>query len=82
MTLDCPLAFHLKASARGRNEPFKALMIERHLQMAQDVTSLLRTIESESKGQLTAYASLVLSLEKRFILFFGFIRTENADSLF
>src|SRR6516225_931524 len=57
-------------------------MIERHLQMAQDVTSLLRTIESESKGQLTAYASLVLSLEKRFILFFGFIRTENADSLF
>jgi hypothetical protein len=50
--------------------------------MAQDVTSLLRIIESESEGQLKTYASLVLSLEKRFIFFFGFIRTENGDSLF
>jgi hypothetical protein len=50
--------------------------------MAQDVTSLLKIIESESEGQLKTYASLVLSLEKRFIFFFGFIRPENADSLF
>jgi hypothetical protein len=50
--------------------------------MAQDVTSLLRIIESESEGQLKTYASLVLSFEKRFIFFFGFIRTENGDSLF
>ena len=50
--------------------------------MAQDVTKLLRIIESESKGNLKAYASLVLSLEKQFIFLFGFVRTENANALF
>ena len=47
--------------------------------MAQDVASLLRIIESDSKSQFRAYASLVISLEKQFIFFFGFMRTENAN---
>ena len=50
--------------------------------MAQDVKSLLRVIESASQGQVEAYASLVLSLEKRFIFFFGFMRLENDNQLF
>ena len=50
--------------------------------MAQDVASLLRIIESDSKSQFRAYASLVISLEKQFIFFFGFMRTENANHLF
>ena len=50
--------------------------------MAQDVKSLLRVIESASQGQVEAYASLVLSLEKRFIFFFGFMRLEDDDQLF
>ena len=50
--------------------------------MAQDVKSLLRVIESESQGNVEAYASLVLSLEKRFIFFFGFMRLENDNQLF
>ena len=50
--------------------------------MAQDVKSLLRVIESASQGQVEAYASLVLSLEKRFIFFFGFMRLENDNELF
>jgi hypothetical protein len=50
--------------------------------MAQDVKSLLRVIESASQGNVEAYASLVLSLEKRFIFFFGFMRLENDDQLF
>ena len=50
--------------------------------MAQDVKSLLRIIESASQGNVEAYASLVLSLEKRFIFFFGFMRLENDNRLF
>ena len=50
--------------------------------MAQDVKSLLRVIESASQGNVEAYASLVLSLEKRFIFFFGFMRLENDNQLF
>ena len=50
--------------------------------MAQDVKSLLRVIESASQGNVEAYASLVLSLEKRFIFFFGFMRLENGNQLF
>jgi hypothetical protein len=50
--------------------------------MAQDVKSLLRIIESASQGNVEAYASLVLSLEKRFIFFFGFMRLENDLQLF
>ena len=50
--------------------------------MAQDVKSLLRVIESTSRGNVEAYASLVLSLEKRFIFFFGFMRRENGNQLF
>jgi hypothetical protein len=50
--------------------------------MAQDVKSLLRVIDSASQGQVEAYASLVLSLEKRFIFFFGFMRLENDNQLF
>ena len=50
--------------------------------MAQDVKSLLRVIESASQGQVETYASLVLSLEKRFIFFFGFMRLEDDDQLF
>jgi hypothetical protein len=50
--------------------------------MAQDVKSLLRIIESASQSQVETYASLVLSLEKRFIFFFGFMRSENDKQLF
>ena len=50
--------------------------------MPQDVKSLLRIIESASQGNVEAYASLVLSLEKRFIFFFGFMRLENDNQLF
>jgi hypothetical protein len=50
--------------------------------MAQDVKSLLRTIESEFQTPVEAYASLVLSLEKRFIFFFGFMRIEHTNRLF
>jgi hypothetical protein len=50
--------------------------------MAQDVKSLLKVIESASQGLFEAYASLVLSLEKRFIFFFGFMRAENENQLF
>ena len=50
--------------------------------MAQDVKSLLRVIESASQGHVEAYASLVLSSEKRFIFFFGFMRLENDNQLF
>jgi hypothetical protein len=50
--------------------------------MAQDVKSLLRVIESAFQGNVEAYASLVLSLEKRFIFFFGFMRLENDNRLF
>ena len=50
--------------------------------MAQDVTKLLGIIEAESKGDLNVYASLLLSVEKRFVFFFGFIRTENDNVLF
>jgi hypothetical protein len=50
--------------------------------MPQDVKSLLRIIESASQGNVEAYASLVLSLEKRFIFFFGFMRLENDHQLF
>jgi hypothetical protein len=50
--------------------------------VAQDLKALLRTIQSESSGQFEVYASLVLSAEKRFIFFFGFLRTGNADHTF
>ena len=50
--------------------------------MAQDVKSLLKVIESASQGHFEAYASLVLSLEKRFIFFFGFMWLENDNQLF
>ena len=50
--------------------------------MAQDVRSLLRIIESEFQTPIQAYASLVLSLEKRFIFFFGFMRIENTNCFF
>jgi hypothetical protein len=50
--------------------------------MAQDVKSLLRVIESASQGHVEAYASLVLSLEKRFIFFFGFMRLEDDNRFF
>ena len=50
--------------------------------MAQDVKSLLKVIESASQGNVETYASLVLSLEKRLIFFFGFMRLENDNQLF